>query len=70
MSVDIIISDVGLDVPTLSPLVCILSSAIDVAVVARVASCFAGSRPLKAQPILVVPAKGEDLPSDFLNSKG
>ena len=47
-----------------------LSSAIAVAVVARVAACFAGKGPLRAQPILYFTAHSAVLSSDFLNSKG
>ena len=45
-----------------------LSSAIDVAVVARVAACFAGSGPLKAQRIFDFTAHGAALSSR--NQKG
>ena len=37
---------------------------------ARVPACFAGSGPLKAQPISDLTAHGAALSSDFLNSKG
>ena len=45
-----------------------LSSGIEVAVLLRVAACFAGRGPLKAHSILVLTAHGAILSSDFLNS--
>ena len=47
-----------------------LSSAVDVAVGARVAALFAGSGPFKAQPILDFAAHGAALSSDHLSLKG
>ena len=47
-----------------------LSSDTEVAVVARVAACFAGRGPLKAHPIFDFTAHGAALSSDLLNSNG
>ena len=47
-----------------------LSSDTEVAVVGRVAACFAGSGPLKANPIFDFSAHGAVLSSDFLIASG
>ena len=47
-----------------------LSSAIEVAVVARVAACFDGRGPSHAHPIFDFTAHGAVLLTEFLNSYG